>query len=147
MIAFDVNILIYAHRKDQLEHSYYKERMQRTVNKSTAWGLSPYVAGGFVRIVTHPGFPNGPTPLPQALAVIETMMFQPNAHWLLPGKRHWELVARLCRSTHATGKAIADAQHAAVAIEHACTWVSRDSDFFKFEAEGLRFDHWAPKSG
>ena len=144
MIAFDVNVLIYAHREDQLEHSYFKERMQRTINEVAAFGLSPLVAGGFVRIVTHTRFPNGPTPLAQALAVIETMMARPNAHWLLPGKRHWELVAGLCRSTRASGKAIADAQHAAVAIEHACTWASRDSDFFGFMAAGLRFEHWAP---
>lgn len=132
-------------REDQMEHSYFKERLQKTINAATAFGLSPLVAGGFVRIVTHPKFPNGPTPLPQALAVIDSMMTQPNAHWLFPGKRHWDLVAGLCRSSRASGKAVADAQHAAVAIEHACTWVSRDSNFQKFVADGLRFEHWCPE--
>lgn len=145
MTAFDVNILVYAHREDQVEHRYFKERLQRVVNDATAFGLSPMVAGGFVRIVTHPRFPNGPTPMPQALAVIETLMLQPNAHWLLPGKRHWELVAGLCRATGASGKSVADAQHAAVAIEHACLWASRDADFVRYEPEGLRFEHWIPR--
>ncbi|MFM7180184.1 MAG: TA system VapC family ribonuclease toxin [Verrucomicrobiales bacterium] len=146
MIAFDVNILVYAHREDQLDHAYYRARLQGTILGKHAFGLSPLVAGGFVRIVTNPRFPNGPTPLPQALAVIDAMMNEANGHWLLPGKRHWELVSRLCRSTGATGKSIADAQHAAVAIEHACTWVSRDNDFFKFEQQGLNFEHWIPES-
>jgi hypothetical protein len=53
----------------------------------------------------------------------------------------------LCRATRTSGKAVADAQHAAVAIEHACTWVSRDSDFFRYETEGLRFERWVPDSG
>ena len=145
MIAFDVNILVYAHREDQLDHAYYRARVQRMINGQIPFGLSPLVAGGFMRIVTNPRFPNGPTPLPQALAVIDALMGQANAHWLLPGKRHWELVSRLCRTTQANGKAVADAQHAAIAIEHACTWASRDIDFFKFQSEGLRFEHWTPE--
>lgn len=146
MILFDVNILVYAHREDQEQHAYYRERLESALLQTPAFGLTPLVAGGFLRIVTHPAFPNGPTPLPQALAVVESIMDQPNSHWITPGSRHWELVSQLCRSHRCSGKCIADAQHAAIAIEHAATWISRDRDFRKFVDSGLRFEEWSPTS-
>ena len=49
------------------------------------------------------------------------------------------LFERLCRESRATGKLVADAQHAAVAVEHGCTLVSTDADFSRFP--GLRWQH------
>jgi toxin-antitoxin system PIN domain toxin len=144
VILFDVNILIYAHREDQEHHGYYHSRLQAAIAQAPAFGVTPFVAGGFVRIVTQDRFPNGPTPLPQALAVIESLMQLPHSHWITPGARHWELVSSLCRASRLIGKGVADAQHAAVAIEHACTWISGDTDFRVFEKQGLRFDCWQP---
>jgi hypothetical protein len=37
---------------------------------------------------------------------------------------------------------VADAQHAAIAIEHAATWISRDRDFHQFTAHGLVWEKW-----
>ena len=144
MNLFDVNILIYAHREDQVHHEYFRARLESAVSGASAFGLTPLAAGGFVRIVTSANFPNGPTPLPQALAVVDSLMEHPNSHWVLPGSRHWELVSSLCRSGRCRGKGVADAQHAAIAIEHACTWISRDRDFRKFVRHGLRFEEWSP---
>ena len=53
-------------------------------------------------------------------------------------KRHWEHTRDLCRQCSCSGKAVADAQHAAIAIEHACEWVTRDRDFEKFVPHGLK---------
>jgi len=145
MILFDVNILIYAHREDQQHHPFFRSRLEASVAGGDAFALTPLVAAGFVRIVTHPAFPNGPTPLPQALAVIESLATRPRFHWLAPGRRHWEIVAELCRKTQATGKRVADAQHAAIAIEHAATWITRDADFAAFAAHGLMWQLWQPK--
>jgi hypothetical protein len=144
VILFDVNILVYAHREDQELHAFYRARLEATVSGTPSFGLTPLVAGGFVRVVTGANFPNGPTPLSQALAVVDSLMERPNSHWVNPGQRHWELVSALCRSTRRDGKGVADAQHAAIAIEHACTWISRDKDFLSFAKHGLRFEHWAP---
>jgi hypothetical protein len=46
---------------------------------------------------------------------------------------------RLCRESGATGKLVADAQHAAIAVEHGCTMVSTDSDFSRFGNYTLNF--------
>jgi len=144
MNLFDINILVYAHREDQEHHAFYRQRLERLIGEGHPFGLTPLVAGGFIRVVTQPGFPNGPTPLPQALAVIESLGSHPNCHWLQPGRRHWELFAHLCRQTQATGKRVADAQHAALAIEHAATWITRDRDFESFTSHGLVWQPWLP---
>jgi toxin-antitoxin system PIN domain toxin len=144
MTLFDINILVYAHREDQAAHAYYRSRLEAFIQEGKPFGLTPLVAGGFVRIVTQPAFPNGPTPLPQAVAVIESLIGHPNGHLIQAGRRHWELFAQLCRQTQAAGKQVADAQHAAIAIEHAATWISRDQDFARFTAHGLLWQQWAP---
>lgn len=144
MKLFDVNILIYAHRADQQHHAYYRQRLEEALAEPGLCGLTSAVAGGFVRIVTHRNFPNGPTPLPQALAVIETLVAPGCCQWIHPGQNHWHLVADLCRKTSTSGKAVSDAFHAATAIEHGCTWISRDGDFARFTQHGLRWERWEP---
>jgi uncharacterized protein len=143
----DVCVLIYAHREDQAHHRYFRERLEAIVGSGEPFGLTPLVAGAFVRIVTTSRFPGGPTPLPQALAVIDALVSHPNAHWVNPGRRHWELVTHLCRGARAAGKLVADAQHAALAIEHAATWISRDADFAQFVEHGLIWEPWMPEAG
>jgi toxin-antitoxin system PIN domain toxin len=139
---FDTNILIYAHRADQLHHDFYRNRLEQALAGTEVCGLTVAVATGFVRIVTQPNFPHGPTPLPQALAVIETLVSPGGCQWVHPASGHWKLVADLCRRTDTAGKSVSDASHAATAIEHGCTWISRDSDFARFTPYGLRWERW-----
>jgi len=50
-----------------------------------------------------------------------------------PGPRHYDLFVEQCRRSNAKGKLVADAYHAALAIEHGCEWVSYDRDFARFD--------------
>ena len=109
-----------------------------------AWLAMQLVAAGFVRIVTQARFPGGPTPLAQALATIDSLSALEHCHWVNPGRRHWELVSGLCRQCGSQGKHVADAAHAAVAIEHSCQWVTRDNDFQLFAAHGLQLELLEP---
>ncbi|MBE7501315.1 MAG: PIN domain-containing protein [Verrucomicrobiales bacterium] len=143
----DVNVLAYAHRQDELHHDFYGDWIEGLVNSGAPFGLSGLVAVAFVRIVTHPRFGDPPTPLGLALDTVDRLRDAPGCRWLLPGARHWALTAMLCRETRATGKQLADAQHAAVAIEHGCQWVTRDDDFAVFAAHGLDWEHLSPAPG
>ena len=144
MKLFDVNVLIYAHRKDQQHHDFYREFIENLVNGADIFGLSPLTAVGFVQIVTNPKFPNGPTPLIQALAVVDSFATLSHCIWTPPGKRNWGLTRDLCHQVSCSGKSVADAQHAAIAIEHACEWVTRDRDFEQFVPHGLRLNLLEP---
>lgn len=137
----DVNVLVYAHRVDEAVHPAYRRWVDEMVNGPDPFALSVLSAVGFVRIVTNRKIYPQPTPIAIALAAVDQIVAQPRCRLIAPGPSHWGDVARLCRATGATGKLVADAQHAALAIAENCTWVSRDSDFTRFAAHGLSFQH------
>ena len=141
MLMPDVNILVYAHREDEARHGSYAAWLHELVDGPEPFSLSILVAIAFVRIVTNPRIYADPTPLPIALAVVEQLAAHPRCRLASPLPSHLEGVIRLCRASGATGKQVADAQHAALAMAEGCTWVSRDADFQRFEPHGLRWQH------
>jgi toxin-antitoxin system PIN domain toxin len=141
MLMPDVNVLVYAHRQDERLHAPYAAWLKTVVDGAEPFALSVLVAVGFVRIVTNPRVYADPTPLTVALAVVEQFTAHPRCRIAIPTATHLDDVARLCRATGATGKLVADAQHAAVALSEGCTWVTRDGDFSAFEPHGLRWQH------
>jgi len=140
----DVNILIYAHRREDPHHEFYKSWLQDLANGDEMFALSSLVATAFVRIVTHPSFRPFPTPLIQAVSVIDSLLAAQSCVLLGPGENHWNLVRRICIESTSQGKLVGDAQHAAVALENGCTWVTRDSDFDQFRGCGLRTEILTP---
>jgi toxin-antitoxin system PIN domain toxin len=75
----------------------------------------------------------------RALAFVETLRGQPNCVLVSPGPRHWEIFRELCERAGAKGNLVADAYHAATAIEHGCEWITTDRDYARFP--GLRWRH------
>lgn len=140
MFLPDVNVLLYAHRSDSTpEHPRYAEWLTRLVNGPEPFALSVLVLTGVIRIATNPRIFSPPSTLDDALAFVSELATRPNARVVGPGPNHLAILERLCRDAGATGKLVADAQHAAVAIEHGCTMISTDSDFSRFGA--LRWQH------
>ena len=136
----DVNVLIYAHRKDaNPEHESYAEFLKNLASGQEAFGLSEAVLCGFVRIVTNPRAFHDPTPANLALDFCENLRNRAQACILRPGDRNWTIFNSLCRRIPAKGKLVADAWHAALAIEYDCEWISTDSDFARFP--GLKWIH------
>ena len=140
----DVNLLVYAHRREDPDHAFYRTWLESLANGPEPFALSSLVAVSFVRVVTHPSFAPRPTPLPQALSVIDSLVTLESCLLLNPGEKHWEIVRKLCVEVSANGKKVADAQHAALALEHGCTWVTRDGDFERFRKAGLRVEMLIP---
>src|SRR5215469_9467302 len=137
----DVNVLVYAHRNDEKSHAAYRRWLEDAINGSQPLALSVLVAVGFVRIVANPRIYARPTPTKVAIAAIEEICARPQCRVIVPGPDHLERVLELCRLVSASGKLVADAQHAALAIAEGCTWVTRDGDFAQFAAQGLSWSH------
>jgi uncharacterized protein len=72
-----------------------------------------------------------------ALAFCDRLVEWPRSSLIMPGRRHWELFSALCREIK--GPLVADADIAALTIEHGCELVTTDSDFARFQ--GLRWRH------
>lgn len=139
MLLPDVNVLIYAHRLESPEHERYADWLRRLVVGPEPFGLSELGASGFIRIVTNAKIWQEPTSIEDALEFIERLRQRPTARLLTHGPASWEVFARLCREARAKGKLVADAYHAALAIEHGCELVTADGDFARFA--GLRHRH------
>jgi toxin-antitoxin system PIN domain toxin len=140
MLLPDVNVLLYAHRADSTpDHPRYAEWVSRLATGPEPFALSVLTLGGFVRIATNLRVFRRPSTLEEAFAFVSELVRRPTARVVAPGPGHLAIFEQLCREAAAAGKLVADAQHAAVAIEHGCTMVTTDSDFDRFP--GLRWQH------
>lgn len=139
MVLPDVNVLVYAHRRDASRHENYAAWLDEILRSDAAFGVSDIVLSGFLRIVTHHRVFRDPTPLDVALGFTTVIRGHPNAMALSPGERHWDIFQRLCRETNAKGNLVADAFLAALAIEAGAEWVTTDRDYARFP--GLRWRH------
>lgn len=132
MILPDVNVLIYAFRSDAEQHTQYKAWLESVVNGPSAYGISPQVLSGVIRICTHPRIFARPSSLKDVFGFCQTLLEQSNATVITPGDRHWALFDELCRASAATGNLVQDAWFAALAIEAGCEWITTDRDFARF---------------
>ena len=140
MLAPDVNVLIYAHIEDStVDHVEYANWLTRLATGPEPFALSALVLAGFIRVVTNPRIFDPPSTLDHSFAFVASLLERPTARLIGPGPDHLSIFESLCRESGANGKLVADAQHAAVAIEHGCTIVSTDADFGRFPR--LRWQH------
>jgi len=139
MLAVDVNVVVSAFRVDAPDHEEMRVWLEGAVDGAEPLGVSEAVLAGAVRILTHPRIFTPATPLTHALEEVSRLREHAGAVTLSPGARHWEIFDGLCRSADVRGNLVADAQHAAVAIEHGATWISKDRDFARFPE--LRWRH------
>lgn len=143
MIALDVNILVAAFRDDAVDHALLGPWLREAVNGPDTVGVSAAVIVGSARILTHPRIFSPPSRVDNTWGLLRDFLAHENVVLLTPGPRHLALVERLCRVANATGNLVSDAAHAAIAIEHGATFVTKDRDFARFP--GLRWRH--PLSG
>jgi uncharacterized protein len=137
VILPDVNVLIYALRKDSQQHNRYRGWIESVLTGPSPYGMSPQVLSSVVRVATHPRIFAHPSRAEEALAFCTALMDQPNCQLIQPGPRHWSVFADLCQAVHASGNLVQDAWFAALAIESGCEWISTDRDYARFP--GLRW--------
>ena len=139
MVLIDVNVLIYAHRRDSSNHLAYRRWLERCINSDQAYGMLDLVLSAFLRIVTHPRIFKLPSRLEDALRFVSEVRSPSNCVLLTPGARHWEIFTHLCRAAGAKGNLVPDAYLAALAIESGSEWITTDRDYSRFP--GLRWRH------
>jgi hypothetical protein len=137
LILPDVNVLLYAFRKDSGDHARYREWLDGVVNGNEAYGMSPQVLCSVARIATHPRVYVSPSRLEDAMAFARVLLEQPHCTVVQPGARHFTIFEELCRKASAHGNLVQDAWLAALAVESGCEWVTTEGDFARFP--GLRW--------
>jgi toxin-antitoxin system PIN domain toxin len=140
MLMPDVNVLVYAHREETPAHARYAAWLVDLADGPEPFALSEFVLHGFVRVVTNPRIFNPPSTIGQAFRFLDALLALPNCAVIRAGSGHWGIFRELCESGKVRGKMVADAVHAALAIESGCEWVTADTDFARF-APLLRWKH------
>jgi len=136
----DANVLVYAHRAESPEHERYSKWLTDLASGPEPFGLSEAVLRGFLRVVTNSRIFEPPSTMAQALRFLDALISRPGCVLIRPGPNHWTIFRQFCESGVVRGKMVADAAHAALAIESGCEWVSADSDFARFSPR-LRWQH------
>lgn len=139
MILLDVNVLVYACRRDVPRHGEFRRWLTDVLAGAAPVGFAPESLGAVVRITTHRSLWKAPSTTDEALAFTSAVRAAPSAHAVQPGPGHWDVFVSLCRSVRARGNLVTDAWLAALAIEQGCTLVTTDLDFARFK--GLRWKH------
>jgi len=132
VILADVNVLIYAFRRDAPQHVVCKPWLDKIIDGDAQFGLSPLALSALARIATNPRIFRDPSPIEEVFDYCDNLLAQPHCEIVQPGERHWAIFTRLCVETGTRGPRITDAWFAALAIEHACTWITYDRDYARF---------------
>jgi toxin-antitoxin system PIN domain toxin len=140
MLMPDVNVLVYAHRQETHGHERYASWLTALAGGSEPFALSELVLHGFIRVATNPRIFDPPSTLTQVFKFLDALLERPNCTMIRPGAEHWTIFRQLCGNGRLKGKIVADAVHAAAAIESGCEWVTADTDFVRFKPM-LRWIH------
>lgn len=132
MLMPDVNVLVYAHREDTDHHEHNARWVTRVATGEQPFAISELVLSGFLRVVTNRRIFRDPSSLDAALGFVGELIARPTCRLVRPGPRHLGLFLVLCRDLGLGGGLVADAYHAALALEHGCTWITNDTDFARF---------------
>lgn len=131
--------MVYALHDGALDHQRYRAWLNSAFTSNDPVGLSDLALSGFVRIVTNPRIFTKPATTVEALDAVDDLRARPNATIVAPRDRHWQTFRRLCIAAQAKGGLVADAYHAALAIESGAEFITTDRDYSRFP--GLRWRH------
>lgn len=133
MILPDVNVLVYAFRREAVNHDRYVGWLSATVAGSEL-ALVEAVLLGMIRIVTSPRIMADPAPTPTALRFVDALLAAPRARRLAPTAATWERLRSIAASDEQVrGPLVPDAWLAALAISHGCRLATADRGFARFE--------------
>jgi len=136
MLLPDVNICIYAMRRDAEHHSQILAWLSARLIADEPVGISELVLSSLVRITTNHRIYAQPSSPEQAMDFCAALRAAPSAVPVRAGPRHWSIFERLVAQTRARANDVPDAYLAALALEAGATWVTRDRGFARFP--GLR---------
>lgn len=133
MILTDVNVLVYAYRREADRHERYATWLADVVGGAAELGLVEAALTGFVRIVTHPRIMAVPAPTPDALRFVATLRAAPRARQLPATDATWALMAEWSASDpQLRANLVPDAWLAALARSHGARLATADRGFARY---------------
>jgi toxin-antitoxin system PIN domain toxin len=137
MLMLDVNVCVYAFRRESGGHEEYKAWLEQALSGPEPVGLPEQVLASMVRLVTNHRIYQEPSTPTAALSFCDALLSAPAAMRVRPGERHWGIFRGLVSRHGLRGNDIPDAYLAALALEQGATWVTNDRGFARYEGLGL----------
>lgn len=146
MVLPDVNVLVFAFRREATGHSRYAAWLTDVVAGEEELALQDQSLLGFLRIVTNRRIFGEPAPAEAALKFIMRLRDAPRSRWLPAGAPSWNRLGELVEGDRGiAGNLVPDAYLAAFALAHGCRLATADRGFARFP--GLDwFDPGNPRS-
>ncbi len=139
MIAFDTNILVYAHRSDSAFHPRAQRCLREAAEKDAPWAIPWPCIHEFLAVVTNPKVFRTPTPTSAALGQIDVWLAAPSLRLLSEDAGYLDVLRRIVHAGQIKGAKIHDARVAALAIFHGVDeLLTADRDFSRFPTLTVR---------
>lgn len=133
MILPDVNILVYAFRREAEAHDGYAAWLNGARAGEEDLALVDPVLTGFVRIVTNPRVFADPAPTGDALSFVERLRASPAARALASTSAAWDRMRSLADGDRLVrGNLVPDAWLAALALTTGARVATSDAGFGRF---------------
>lgn len=134
VIILDVNVVVYAYRREAAEHDRYATWLSELVAGQDDIGLVESTFVGFLRIVTNPRIVRPPAPTVEALGFVHAVRSGRRARWLGANRATWDALAAIVDADPMVrGNLVPDAWLAALAISNGCRLATADRGFSRFE--------------
>lgn len=133
MILPDVNVLVYAYRREARHHDRYASWLSGVVGGSDELALAESVLTGFLRIATNPRIMADPAPVGEALAFVDALRRPRRSRIVAGTQATWTQLEDLAaHDAQIRGNLVPDAWLAALALSHGCRLATADRGFARF---------------
>jgi len=133
VILADVNVLVYAFRREAPRHQHYQEWLTELVGGDEELALHEIPLAGFLRIVTNARIFTRPAPAEIALHFVDRLISAPRARWLSAADVIWSRLRSLVRDDPGlTGNLVPDALLASLALANGCRLATADRGFARY---------------
>lgn len=142
----DVTVLVAASRIDHPHHAVARGWLEAAVGgagEGAAFTLMPMVLASFLRLVTSPKIFQRPTPIAEAVGLVDALLASPGVRLAALGPE-WPKLRQLCLDRQLGGNDLPDAWLSAAVVHLGEHLVSFDRDFRKLLARG-RFTLLTPE--
>lgn len=134
MILPDVNVIVYAYKREEGLHGQYADWLNDAAAGTEALALVDVVLTGFLRIVTNPRIYAKPAPLREALSFVDALRASGPARVVHATAAAWEQFAAFAEADRLLrGNLVPDAWLAAIAVAGGARIATADAGFSRFK--------------
>ena len=132
MLIPDLNVLVHSVNSDDRNFEASAEWVSSAMNGAETIGLAWVVLVGFVRLTTSRRVLRAPLDSSEAVDMVRSWQSRSCTVLVEPTARHLDLLQGLLAETGTGGNLVNDAHIAVLALEHAATVITYDTDFERF---------------